>query len=262
MVAVLVGLYLISTIAHLYYLLKKYFLASAVGIGSLICGFLLHTAMLGVSFSSPSTRGWGVWLSAFAWVIIFLYLGVFFRHRDMSLGGFAVPFGFVLEGYASAIPGVWGAGSIEVQGYLLVGHALLALLSGASFFFLFGFSLMFVAQSRQLKSKRPSAWLHRLPSLDVLDDLNHKILYFGFTFLTASLLIGSMWAKSTHGTYWSLDKIRTLPLVLVWGAYGVLLVCRLTRSWKGNRSAVFSMISFVAVVVAFAVHLMMREVMS
>ena len=93
----------------------------------------------------------------------------------------------------------------------------------------------------------------------MLDDLNHKILYFGFTFLSASLLIGSMWAKSTHGTYWSLDSMRTLPLVLVWGAYGILLVCRLTRSWKGNRSAVFSMISFVAVVIAIAVHIMMRE---
>ncbi|MBT3352438.1 MAG: cytochrome c biogenesis protein CcsA [Nitrospinaceae bacterium] len=255
MVAVLVGLYLISTIAHLYYLLKKHFVVSALGIGSLIGGFLLHTAMLGVSFSSPATRGWGVWLSALAWVIVFLYLGVFFRYKDMTLGGFAVPFGFVLEGYASAFPGVWGAGSTEVQGYLLVGHAVLALLSGASFFFLFGFSLMFVAQSRQLKSKRPSAWLHRLPSLGVLDDLNHKILYFGFTFLTASMLIGSMWAKARHGAYWSLDPMKTWPLVLVWGAYGVLLVCRLTRSWKGHRSAVFSMISFVAVILAIAVHI-------
>ena len=255
MVAVLVVLYLISTIAHLYNLLKRHTLAIYVGISSLVGGFLLHTAMLGVSFSVAESRGWGVWLSALSWVIILLYLGVFFRYRDMSLGGFAVPIGFVVEGYASSFPGVWGAGSIEVQGYLLVGHALLALLSGASFFLLFGFSLMYVTQSGQLKSKRPSAWLHRLPSLGVLDDLNHKILYFGFAFLTASMLIGSMWAKSKHGAYWSLDPMRTWPLVIVWGAYRVLLVCRLTRSWKGHLSAVFSMVSFVAVVFAIAVHL-------
>ena len=71
---------------------------------------------------------------------------------------------------------------------------------------------MYVAQSRQLKSKRPSVWLHRLPSLDVLAALNHKILYFGFAFLTASLLVGSMWAKATHGAYWSLAPMKTWPL--------------------------------------------------
>jgi ABC-type uncharacterized transport system permease subunit len=254
-VAILVGLYLISTIAHLYNLIKRDMVATYVGIATLIGGFLLHTAMLGVAFSSPANRGLGIWLSALAWVILLLYLGVYLRYRDMSLGGFAVPFGFILEGYASAAPGVWGAGTTEVQGYLLIGHAILALLSGAAFFLLFGFSMMFVAQSRQLKSKRPSAWIHRLPSLDILDDLNHKILYFGFAFLTASLLIGSMWAKAKHGAYWSLDPLRTWPLVVLWGAYGVLLVCRLTRSWKGNRSAVFSMVAFLAVILAIAVHL-------
>ena len=261
MVAVLVGLYLISTIAHLYNLLRGRAFdpqggkVSFVGIASLIGGFLLHTAMLGAAFAGEGGRGWSVWLSALAWVILLLYLLVYFRYRDMSLGGFAVPAGFVLGGYASSFPGVWGAGSSEVQGYLLTGHAVLAVLSGASFFLLFGFALMYIAQSRELKSRRPSAWFHRLPSLDVLDDLNHKILYFGFAFLTASLLIGSMWAKSKHGAYWSLDPMKTWPLVLVWGAYGLLLVCRLTRSWKGNRSALFSAVAFVAVVFAFAVHL-------
>ncbi|MFC1492159.1 inner membrane protein YpjD [Nitrospinota bacterium] len=261
MVAVLVGLYLVSTIAHLYTFIRRQSSASyasaisLVGIISLVGGFLLHTAMLGVSFTDVEAKGWSVWLSALAWVIILLYLIVFFRYRDMSLGGFAVPAGFVLGGYGSSFPGVWGAGSPEVQGYLLTGHAVLAVLSGASFFLLFGFSLMYIVQSRELKSRRPSAWLHRLPSLDVLDDLNHKILYFGFAFLTAGLLVGSMWAKSKYGAYWSLYPMKTWPLVIIWAAYGVLLVCRVTRSWKGKRSAVFSVIAFVAVVFAVAVHL-------
>ncbi|MDP7505396.1 MAG: hypothetical protein QF774_15380, partial [Nitrospinota bacterium] len=68
MVAVLVGLYLISTIAHLYNLLKRHTLAIYVGISSLVGGFLLHTAMLGVSFSVAESRGWGIWLSALSWV--------------------------------------------------------------------------------------------------------------------------------------------------------------------------------------------------
>ncbi len=255
MVAGLVGLYLISTVAHLYNLMKRHAFAYYLGISSLICGFLLHTVMLGLSYSSVGIAKWGLWLSALAWFIVLLYLVVFLRYREMSLGGIAVPAAFILEGYAAAFPGIWGAGSLEIQGYMLGGHAVLALLSGSSFFLLFGFSLMYAVQSHQLKSRRPSAWLHRLPSLDVLDNLNHKILYFGFTFLTVSMLLGSMWAKSKYGAYWSLDPMKTWPLVIVWAAYGVLLVCRLTRSWKGKRSAVFSMVAFVAVVFAIAVHL-------
>lgn len=241
--------------AHLFNLMKRNWFAYWLGIASLVFGFVLHTVMLGIAFSSLGIAKWGIWLSALAWFILLLYLVVFIRYRELSLGGIAVPVAFVLEGYASAFPGIWGAGSPEVQGYLLGGHAVLALMSGAAFFLLFGFSLMYSVQSQQLKSRRPSAWLHRLPSLDVLDDLNHKILYFGFTFLSLSMLLGSMWAKAKHGAYWSLDPMKTWPLVLVWIAYGVLLICRLTRSWKGKRSAVFSMLAFVAVVIAFAVHL-------
>lgn len=255
MVAGLVGLYLVSTIAHLYNLMRRHPFAYYLGISTLVCGFMIHTVMLGYGFSSRGVAEWGIWLSALAWFILLVYLVVFMKYREMALGGIAVPVAFVLEGYASAFPGIWGAGSPEVQGYLLKGHAILALLSGASFFSLFGFSLMYSVQSSILKSRRPSAWLHRLPSLDVLDALNHKILYFGFAFLTTSLLLGSMWAKSKHGAYWGLDPMRTWPLVLVWGAYGVLLICRLTRSWKGKRSAIFAMAAFVAVVVAVAVHL-------
>ena len=253
-VAILIGCYLVAALTHLYLLFTGRSAGVVYGVGALLVGFALHTLMLGVSFASGTPEGWGPWLSGMAWVIILMYLIVYARYRDIALGGFAVPAAFILEGYASAFPGVWGAGSSAVQGYLLKGHAVLALLSSGAFFLLFASALMYLIQSQQLKSRRPSAWLHRLPSLDILDDLNHKILYFGFAFLTASLLLGSMWAKSRHGAYWSLDPVRTWPLILIWGAYGLLLFCRLTRSWKGKRSAVFSMVAFFAALLALVVH--------
>ncbi len=253
-VAILIACYLIAALTHLYLLFTGRLSGIIYGMGALLLGFSLHTLMLGMGFSTAAPQGWGPWLSGMAWVIVLMYLIVYARYRDIALGGFAVPAAFVLEGYASAFPGAWGAGSLVVQGYMLKGHAVLALLSSAAFFLLSASALMYLVQSQQLKSRRPSAWLHRLPSLDVLDDLNHKILYFGFAFLTASLLLGSMWAKSRHGAYWSLDPVRTWPLLLIWGAYGLLLVCRLTRSWKGKRSAVFSMLTFAAALLALVAH--------
>lgn len=255
MVAVVVALYLISTIAHFYTLLTQRKTLYVTGVSTLLLGFTLHSVKLGSVFLSGMELGWGRWLSILGWAIIFLYILAYFRYRDIALGGFAVPAAFLFEGYAASFPGAWGAGSLEVQGYLLAGHAVLAMLSAGAFFLLFAAAWMYIVQSRELKSKRPGIWLQRLPSLDVLDDLNHKILYFGFTFLTASLLLGSMWAKSKHGTYWSLDPTRTWPLVIIWLGYGLLLVCRVTRSWKGMRSAVFSIAAFLAVVFAMVRHL-------
>ena len=255
MIAVFVILYLVSVIAHLYNLLGEGKLPAWAGVGSLAAGFILHTVVLGQTGLSGQSRGLWVWLSAAAWFLVLLYLLVYARYREMALGGFAVPAAFILAGYSAAHLGVWGAGPAEVEGFLLRSHALLALLSAGTFFLLFASALMYVVQAQQLKSRRPGAWLHRLPSLDVLDDLNHKILYFGFAFLTASLLLGSMWAQSKHGAFWHLDPVKTWPLVLTWLGYGLLLACRLTRSWKGMRSAFFSMGAFVAVVLAIVVHL-------
>ena len=92
---------------------------------------------------------------------------------------------------------------------------------------------------------------------NLLSYIGHKILYFGFAFLTFSLLLGSMWARSKHGTFWSLDPlslVRTWPLAFTWLAYGLLLVCRITRSWKGMRSAIFSMFCFVCVIFSLLSH--------
>lgn len=253
--AATIVLYLISMIAHLYNFLTEGKLPAWAGVGSLLAGFVLHTVMLGFSGMAGQSRGLWVWLSSAAWILVLLYLLVYFRYRDMSLGGFAVPAAFVLAGYSAATPGAWGSGSVEMQGFLLKSHAFLALLSAASFFLLFASSLMYLVQAQQLKSRRPGAWFRRLPSLEVLDELNHKILYFGFAFLTASLLLGSMWTRSRQGAWWSFEPLKTLPLVVVWLGYGLLLVCRLTRSWKGMRAAFFSLGAFLAVLFALAVHI-------
>ncbi len=255
MVSILILLYLVAAIAHLYNLYSKRDALLYVGIGTLIAGFVFHSFLLGFYYLSTDEHDWGTWLNSLAWAIVLLYLIVFLRYREMALGGFAVPAAFVLAGYATASPGIWGKGSQTVEGFLLGSHAVLAILSASTFFLLFAVALMFVVQSRELKSKRPGAWLRRLPPLDVLDDLSHKALYFGFTFLTASLFFGSMWAWSKYGVIWASKPLKIWPMLGIWLAYGVLLSCRLTRSWKGMRSAVFSMATFLAVLVALLVHI-------
>lgn len=257
MLVLVLLLYLVSSIGHLYVMLtdrRKLFTFVLI---CLISGFVIHGVLLASSLSLFQSKGVGFWFSGISWVILLFYLLLYAKYKEIAFGGFAVPVAFIIEGYASTFPGVLGGGSSEIEGYLLKGHAYLAVLGMAAFFLLMFTSIMYIIQSSQLKSRRPGAWLHRLPSLNVLDNLGHKILYFGFTFLTFSLLLGSMWARSKHGTFWSLDPlslVRTWPLAFTWLAYGLLLVCRITRSWKGMRSAIFSMFCFVCVIFSLLSH--------
>ena len=47
---------------------------------------------------------------------------------------------------------------------------------------------MYLLQEKQVKRKKMGALFRRLPSLDVLDDINYRCLTIGFPFLTVGII--------------------------------------------------------------------------
>ena len=105
-------------------------------------------------------------------------------------------------------------------------------------------------QERQLKTKRLGAWFHRLPNLDVLDELNYRCLTIGFPLLTVGIITGAVWAQQAWGTYWSWDPKETWSLI-TWLLYAGLLHGRLTVGWRGRRAAIWALIGFGSVLFTF-----------
>ena len=101
-----------------------------------------------------------------------------------------------------------------------------------------------------IKNKKWSQFLHRLPSLQTLDDLNYLCLSLGFPFLTLGIITGSIWAEYAWGSYWNWDPKETWSLV-TWLIYAALLHGRLTIGWRGRRAAYFSIIGFAVVLFTF-----------
>ncbi len=190
-------------------------------------------------------------LTFFAWVITLLYLVIERKLENKILGAVAMPLAFLALAYASLGPNI----SERIQPLIpalksnwLIAHVITCFISYAAFAIAFGVGVIYLL--RQKAANNPGRMLARLPSLDILDELNHQLVLFGFLFLTAGIITGSVWANSAWGRYWGWDPKETWSLI-TWFVYAALLHARLMRGWHGRRIALMSVIGFVAVLFTY-----------
>lgn len=88
------------------------------------------------------------------------------------------------------------------------------------------------------------------PSRESLDELGYKATIVTFPMLTLMLILGSIWGNVAWGRYWGWDPKETAALV-TWLIYGAYLHARVTRSWRGTKSAWLLVLAFVAVVFTY-----------
>ena len=89
-----------------------------------------------------------------------------------------------------------------------------------------------------------------LPSRDTLDNLIYKTVAISFPLLTFMIIAGAYWANRTWGAYWSWDPKEDWALI-TWLTYAGYIHMRLTRGWRGRRSAYFAIIGFGVVMFTF-----------
>jgi cytochrome c-type biogenesis protein CcsB len=89
-----------------------------------------------------------------------------------------------------------------------------------------------------------------LPRRETLDGLVYKAVAVSFPLLTLMIITGAYWANRTWGAYWSWDPKEDWALI-TWITYAGYLHMRLTRGWRGRRSAYFAIIGFAIVMFTF-----------
>ncbi len=219
-------------------------------------GLSVQTALLGSRLLSQTGRFWGdvsASMGLLAWAIVVVYFLAWWRYRMEALGAFVVPLAFFATVYAGVVittPVVWLP---ALQHLWLVIHIFLAVLGYAALTLTFCTGVMYLIQERQLKSKHPGTLYHRLPSLTLLSELNTQALLLGFPLLTQGIVTGSIWAKYVSGSYlrWNL---KSIPLLLAWALYAVLLGGHYTLGWQGNKAAWAAVVGFFVVLASYFVH--------
>lgn len=187
----------------------------------------------------------------FALVIAIVYLVLEKKYFMKTIGAFATPLAFFSMAYASFAPNI--ESKIEplmpaLKSNWLIAHVITCFIGYAAFAMAFGIGLMFIASSSGDLSKQ--GLLSRLPEKPVMDELMHKMVMFGFLFLTGGIITGAVWANSAWGRYWGWDPKETWSLI-TWFIYATLLHVRFMKEWRGMRIAVFTVLGFAAVLFTY-----------
>jgi len=244
--------YLLSTACFVFALVSARPIVRVLAPGCLLLAFVCHAGAIAVrSLAIGHIAVTNVYeaISFFACLTAGMGLLVQWRLPVSILGAIVSPLGFMLTlgvyvfyTQARALPPA-------LQSAWLPIHVTAAFLGHAVFVVAFSASLVYIAQEKQLKLKRASSFLRRLPSLETLDNLNYHSLAWGFLLLTLGLLSGAVWAEYAWGQFWIWEP-RLVLSVLTWVLYALLLHYR-SVGWRGRRAATLTIVCFAILVVSF-----------
>ncbi len=274
--------YFISMVSYLVHLVTGKRAAGVFAGGVSLLGFILHTSAIGLRWKASYEMGYGhVPLSNlyesvvfFAWTVLFLY-GIFeLRYRYRAVGAFVLPvvflamafaqYGAPLVRYAGALVGSESLGRFSIpsgiqalvpalQSDWLLYHVVTCFLGYAGFAVGAAVSVMYLLKLRY-ERKGASGTVGKamsiFPPVATLDQINYQAVLIGFPLLTLGIITGSVWANYAWGSYWSWDPKETWSLI-VWLIYAAFLHARITRGWWGKRTAILSIIGFIATVFCY-----------
>jgi cytochrome c-type biogenesis protein CcsB len=181
--------------------------------------------------------------ASFAWGILLVVLLAWWRFRSGIISAVGTLVAFALLVFAFCQPSQHTPLSpILNQPWLLPAHVSCAIIAYGMFALGFASGVLFLIRKRYRAAF--------LPGPEMLDRIGYESVLTGFLFLTAVLILGSIWANIAWGSYWSWDPKETAALV-TWFIYLGYLSTRFLLKWRDSRSAWFLVIGFLAVLVTF-----------
>jgi cytochrome c-type biogenesis protein CcsB len=258
-------IYFIATFFYVAYAVLRAKWAGGAGTISVWIGIFTNIAGIGLRWMESHQQGIGYIplsnmyesLVFFALCIAALYLVLESRYQEKILGSYIVPFTFFAMAYASystefskeikplvpALQSNWLAAHVIT---CFIGYAAFAISCGMAIFYL----CKVYFQSRSAVSSQSDSEKSGTLTLQAIDTINHKMMIFGFIWLTMGIVTGAVWANSAWGTYWSWDPKETWSLI-TWFVYALALHARFTRGWDGSRMSIIALVGFISVIFTY-----------
>ncbi|MEW6087429.1 MAG: c-type cytochrome biogenesis protein CcsB [bacterium] len=239
-------LYIISITANFIFAHNKNEKIILFGYVFVVIGFFFHSASLlsrffiagHVPFSNLYES-----LVFFAWTLIIIYFILSIKYRFEILGSFILPLVFLCLLYAGLSSKEINIAPPALESNWLKLHVAISFFGYATFALAFSTGLMYLIQEHYFKAKRPAPFHNLLPSLEILDELNNRLILIGFPLFTVSIGLGMFWANQVWGHYWNWAP-QVIGALITWLIYVIYLVVRHIFGWRGKKLAYLSIIGF------------------
>jgi ABC-type transport system involved in cytochrome c biogenesis permease subunit len=216
----------------------------------LLVAALGHTFIVGmqtvevqhVPFANPSN-----FVSTFVWAVVLSYLYVEIATNERAMGAFITPIVVALQTIPTLFPGV-EVPNPALNSPLFWVHVASLVFAYASFALAGVLGIIYVLQFKEIKAKHLGYFYTRLPPLNILDAMNSRAVTIGWTFLTAGVVVGVIWARQAPDIeMMSLGDPKIFVALLTWVLYSFAVVSRRIMGWNGRRAAWLSAAGFAIV---------------
>ncbi len=247
------GLYSVGLLHSILTVLNKKHTIFKPALAAVVAGFVCHVAsivMRGLEVRYiPITQRYEAF-SFFGALLALAFLIAYAKYRIAPLSVFVFPLIFIMTFVANlyydpspSIPEILRSNWIYI-------HIPLVFLGFTALFITFAAAVMYLLQERELKSKHPTIFHNRLPSLEICDDMAYKSLAIGFPLITLGIVSGALWAEGIAGSMWAGD-IKVVLSFFTWFVYLLLIHYRLIAGWRGKKAAYLAIVGFICVLLTF-----------
>ena len=227
---------------------------------ALLAGAVLaHTFLIGmqtVQVGHAPLVGTTAAVSAFVWLLGISYLYVELTTDERAMGVFVTILVVALYTIPALDPTVSPRPPV-LQSPLFTIHIVSMLFAYANFALACVLGVTYVLMFNEIKATHLGFFYVRLPSLQVLDKMNGRVVTIGWVFLTVGIAIGGIWATQVQTSpdpraqAMSIADPKILVALVSWAVYSFALFARKTIGWSGRRAAWLSAFAFVIILLNF-----------
>ncbi|MDO4879030.1 MAG: cytochrome c biogenesis protein CcsA [Neisseria sp.] len=228
--------------------------------GVLAVALLLHGALvlMPVLAGRELILGFGYACALIVWLMLMLYLAGVFFYRLRGLQLLLYPLSAMILLLAVLFPG--SPVSYRLADWPSMLHIVSSLLAYSLFGITALVALLMLWLSRDLHRHRLAPSRSFLPPLLSLEKMMFQGMWVGFALLTVSVISGTFFSEATLGKPAAFTH-KTVFGVLSWFIYAGLLLKRSMTAWRGKRAAVWTVIGFVSLMLAYAGSKFVLEVL-
>jgi ABC-type transport system involved in cytochrome c biogenesis permease subunit len=252
------ALYTGALVAYIWHFARRQPLAGRTATTLLMAAALAHTFVIGMETMQAGhvpVNNASSAISTFVWLLALAYLYTEMTTEERAMGTFILPLVVALQSIPAFHPGMEDRAEV-LQGPLFGIHVSSILFAYASFALACVIGITYVLLFKEIKAKHLGFFYARLPSLQVLDTMNHRAIAVGWLFLTIGLVVGAVWARQAPGydprvQAMSLGDPKIFVALVCWGVYSFEAFAARRIGWGGRRAAYLSAVGFAIVLLNF-----------